>query len=304
MGERKRERERERNNYILYNTSAPIGCASSKGFLITRLAKPGGSFRSFQITRLPWQLNWSSLSLRYRLTNGDFDDVHLQLIIEMGIGKVFNLVLTSLSFNHTPGSGTSRYTLTYFFRQLLPFRYSYNILLSHIRPSSSHRAFGPVRLREAAASSLLLLLLHNMILGTRASKNLQIDYFMTSETEFINARCCKNDANTDITVLYPESLKSDNSQFSVNFTINRNHLRHTLEKSLCSAELRLYHNYILYNTSAPIGCASSKGFLITRLAKPGGSFRSFQITRLPWQLNCFVPIDVFYEGAVCRLDTA
>eukprot|EP00116_Pleurobrachia_bachei_P014729 sb/3474991/ len=42
------------------STSAPTGCASSKGFLITHPASPGGSFRplSTSITRLPWQLSW------------------------------------------------------------------------------------------------------------------------------------------------------------------------------------------------------------------------------------------------------
>eukprot|EP00116_Pleurobrachia_bachei_P019019 sb/3479281/ len=34
--------------YAEFNiTSAPIGCASSKGFLITHPASPGGSFRPF-----------------------------------------------------------------------------------------------------------------------------------------------------------------------------------------------------------------------------------------------------------------
>eukprot|EP00116_Pleurobrachia_bachei_P001994 sb/3462256/ len=47
--------------------------------------------------------------------------------------------------------------------------------------------------------------------------------------------------------------------------------------------------------SAPIGCASSKGFLITHPASPGGSFRPFQIARLSWQLNCFVPIESFMK---------
>eukprot|EP00116_Pleurobrachia_bachei_P013026 sb/3473288/ len=70
---------------------APIGCASSKAFLITHPAKPGGSFATFtSIRRLPWQLYRfvpiecfiCSRSLRYRLTN-DFDDVHFQLIIEI-----------------------------------------------------------------------------------------------------------------------------------------------------------------------------------------------------------------------------
>eukprot|EP00116_Pleurobrachia_bachei_P014058 sb/3474320/ len=55
------------------------------------------------------------------------------------------------------------------------------------------------------------------------------------------------------------------------------------------------------STSAPIGCASSKGLLITHPASPP---LSTSIIRLPWQLYRFVPIDVFYEGAVGRLDTA
>eukprot|EP00116_Pleurobrachia_bachei_P018416 sb/3478678/ len=49
--------------------------------------------------------------------------------------------------------------------------------------------------------------------------------------------------------------------------------------------------------SAPIGCASSKVFFITHPASPGVSFRPFQ----PLQLCAH---RVFYEGAVCRLDTA
>eukprot|EP00116_Pleurobrachia_bachei_P009455 sb/3469717/ len=99
---------------LIIETSAPIGCASSKGFLIIHPASPGGFFRPFQrqkhgchgnsidnygdwhfkthplgapqsfenINKLPLEVpKVSSLSLRYRLTN-DFD-VHLQLIIEI-----------------------------------------------------------------------------------------------------------------------------------------------------------------------------------------------------------------------------
>ncbi|XP_063687627.1 transforming growth factor beta-1 proprotein-like isoform X2 [Bolinopsis microptera] len=71
------------------------------------------------------------------------------------------------------------------------------------------------------------------------SRNLFVDYFMTSETQYLNSRCCKSD-NTDLIVIHPESSLENTESLFLNFTINRNLLRHTREKSLCSAELRLY----------------------------------------------------------------
>jgi len=71
------------------------------------------------------------------------------------------------------------------------------------------------------------------------SRNLVVDYFMTSETQYLKSRCCKSDS-TDIIVVHPESSSSNSSSLFLNFTINNNLLRHTREKSLCSAELRLY----------------------------------------------------------------
>eukprot|EP00116_Pleurobrachia_bachei_P016853 sb/3477115/ len=85
-----------------WDLHAPAGCASSEGFLITHPASPSGSFRPFHInnavamaTVCKQQLYsfvpqlWAYkvfyegvLSLRYRLTNDDFD-VHLQPIIEI-----------------------------------------------------------------------------------------------------------------------------------------------------------------------------------------------------------------------------
>eukprot|EP00116_Pleurobrachia_bachei_P009529 sb/3469791/ len=68
----------------------PLGAPQVPGFLKTHPAKPGGSFRHFHINKtvamatelVTMGTGMSSLSLRYRLTNGHFD-VHLQLIIEI-----------------------------------------------------------------------------------------------------------------------------------------------------------------------------------------------------------------------------
>eukprot|EP00116_Pleurobrachia_bachei_P001272 sb/3461534/ len=68
--------------YLIYETSAPIGCASSKGFLITHPALPGVP----KVCATALEL-WSH-GVFYEgavLTNDYFDDVHLQLIIEIGI---------------------------------------------------------------------------------------------------------------------------------------------------------------------------------------------------------------------------
>eukprot|EP00116_Pleurobrachia_bachei_P010023 sb/3470285/ len=64
-----------------------------------------------------------------------------------------------------------------------------------------------------------------------------------------------------------------------------------------------FHLQLIIETSAPVGCASSKGFLITHPASPVGSFRPFQITRLPWQLSSsqLCAHNVFYEGALSPL---
>nr|AEP16384.1 TGF-beta ligand [Mnemiopsis leidyi] len=71
------------------------------------------------------------------------------------------------------------------------------------------------------------------------SRNLFVDYFMTSETQYLNSRCCKSDS-TDLIVIHPEASQDNTDSLFLNFTIDRNLLRHTRQKSLCSAELRLY----------------------------------------------------------------
>eukprot|EP00116_Pleurobrachia_bachei_P017698 sb/3477960/ len=83
------------NIVTLYTTSAPIGCASSKGLLIINPASPG----ALQLCAHNVFYE-GAISRRYRLTK-DFDDVHLQLIIEIAaiqdyleIGSAENIYCT------------------------------------------------------------------------------------------------------------------------------------------------------------------------------------------------------------------
>lgn len=84
------------------------------------------------------------------------------------------------------------------------------------------------------------------LLVSANGRNLMVDYFMTSESQYVSSRCCK--ADNDILVIYPESSSGNSSLYIFNFTINRNLLRYIREKVLCSAELRLFqHGHLSKN---------------------------------------------------------
>eukprot|EP00116_Pleurobrachia_bachei_P014427 sb/3474689/ len=84
----------------------------------------------------------------------------------------------------------------------------------------------------------------------------------------------------DLTFSFPRQCSDHSSRVRIRYQAN------TLTVSRTSGTLHIYP--IFYPTSAPIGCAPSKGFLITHRLRRVVLFAPFNatsITRLSWQLN-------------------